>query len=417
MDRVITPIWARRLETARRSFARPALLAAFAAIALCITFELLRLATNVGGPGWSSLANNWVYMAVEFVAVGICAGRAVARRDHRVAWLLMTVALAAWSVGDLLWAVWLDNLAAPPFPSPADALYLLMYPCMYVALMAMVRSRMQDAATAQWLDGAVLTLAVGAIAATLVTATSVATPGRFIAESVTVAYPVLDCILLMLVIVACTLMGRRPGANLLVLSVAIVLMAGADIMFVENVAGGIFVDGTLLNVLYLCSFSLFAVAAWIGPGRQPAAIHEPAHTISLTLAAASSSLALLVLAAFVHVAPVAVGLAAGALVLATVRTMLTYLENVRILRTRAYEATTDVLTGLSNRRQLLVDLEGSVAGWVGPGRSHADVLRPQRLQALQRHLRTSGRRRPARASGGAAAGDRRRAWSRLPPRW
>jgi two-component system, cell cycle response regulator len=360
---VITQNWAHRLETARQSSPRSLLVVAFAAIALGIGFELLRLATGIGGAAWRSLANNWVYMAIEFVAVGVCAARAVSRREHRIAWLLMTVALGAWGVGDLLWAVWLDNLAAPPFPSPADVLYLLVYPCMYVALMAMMRSRMKDAATAQWLDGAVLTLAVGAIAATLVTATSVATRGRFIAESVTVAYPVLDCILLMLVIVAYTLMGWRPGANLLVLGVAIILMAGADIMFVENVAGGIFVDGTLLNVLYLSSFSLFAVAAWIGPSRAPAAIHEAPHTISLTLAAASSSLALLLLAAFVHVAPAAVGLAAGALVLASVRSMLTYLENVRLLRTRAREASTDVLTGLSNRRQLMVDLQESGGVW------------------------------------------------------
>jgi two-component system cell cycle response regulator len=350
-------IWEPRVEAARQSSVRWPLTLAFAAIAVGIAFELLRLATGIGGSAWSSLADNWVYMAVEFVAVGVCAARAISRREHRLAWSLMTVALAAWSLGDLLWAVWLDNLAAPPFPSPADGLYLLMYPFMYVALMALMRSRMKDAATAQWLDGAVLTLAVGAIAATLVTATSVATGGRFIAEVVTVAYPVLDCILLMLVIVAYTLMGWRPDANLLVLGGAIILMAGADIIFVENVAGGIYVDGTLLNVLYLASFSLFAVAAWIGPGKDPAAIHEAPHTIALTLLAASSSLALLVLAAFVHIAPVAVGLAAGALVLATVRSMLTYLENVRILRTRAHEAMTDVLTGLANRRQLVVDLE------------------------------------------------------------
>ena len=65
-----------------------------------------------------------------------------------------------------------------------------------------------------------------------------------------------------------------------------------------------------------------------------------------------------------HVAPIAVGLAAAALVLAAVRSTITYLENVRILRTRAREAMTDVLTGLSNRRQLLADLEGSDAGSV-----------------------------------------------------
>ncbi|HEX5192127.1 MAG TPA: diguanylate cyclase [Solirubrobacteraceae bacterium] len=338
-------------------------MASFAAIGLGIAFELLRLATDVGGSSLDSIAGNWVYMAVEFIAIGVCAGRVAGRREHRLTWTLLTVALAAWSIGDLLWAVWLDDLAAPPFPSAADALYLFMYPCMYVALMVLMRSRLRGAAVAQWLDGAVLTLAVGAIAATLVTATSVATGHRFIAQSVYVAYPVLDCILLMLVIVTFALVGWKPRADLLVLGAGIALMAGADIIYVEQLAGGMYLDGTLLNVLYLASFSSFAVAAWVRADTDTKSVHEAPHTIMLTLAAAAASLALLVVAAFVHIAPTAVALAAGALVLATTRSMLTYLENVRLLRTRAREAVTDVLTGLANRRQLIVDLEQLRDGW------------------------------------------------------
>ena len=47
----------------------------------------------------------------------------------------MTVALACWTVGDLIWSVWLDHIANPPVPSVADLAYLLMYPAMYAALM------------------------------------------------------------------------------------------------------------------------------------------------------------------------------------------------------------------------------------------------------------------------------------------
>ena len=74
---------ARRLEAARQSSLRWPLAAAFAVIALGIAFELLRLATGIGGSAWSSLADNWVYMAIEFVAIGVCAARAASRREHR----------------------------------------------------------------------------------------------------------------------------------------------------------------------------------------------------------------------------------------------------------------------------------------------------------------------------------------------
>jgi len=79
-----------------------------------IAFELLWAVTGFGGPALKSLATNWVYMGVEFVAIGVCAARVAQRREQRLAWTLMTVALVCWSVGDLLWAVWLDNVATRP---------------------------------------------------------------------------------------------------------------------------------------------------------------------------------------------------------------------------------------------------------------------------------------------------------------
>ncbi len=325
---------------------------------LGVGFELLRAATGVGGPALDSLTTNWVYMAVEFVAIGVCAARVISRREHRRAWALMTFALTCWSAGDLTWAVWLDNLARPPFPSPADGAYLVMYPGMYGALMLMIRSRLRDAAASQWLDGGVVALAVGALAAVLVFSDILATThGRLVAEAVTLAYPVGDFILLMFVAVAYTLADWRPGRDWLVLGAGVVLMAIGDIMNVEQVAGGIYLDSTLLNAVYLSSFALLAVAAWVPshPGAPPA--REAPHTILLTLAAATVALGLLVVAAFTTVTPLAVGLAASSLILAALRSGLTYLENVHVLRAKSREAVTDSLTGLPNRRQLIADLD------------------------------------------------------------
>ncbi len=333
---------------------------AFAAMGLGIAFELLWAVTGLGGSALDSLANNWVYMAVEFVAIGVCAARVAQRREQRLAWTLMTLALVCWSVGDLLWAVWLDNLASPPFPSAADVTYLLMYPAMYGALMVLIRSRNRKAATAQWLDGGVVALAVGAVAAALAFADIArTTTGRFVADAVTIAYPVGDFMLLMFVVLAYALAGWRPGRDWLALGSGVVLMAVADIFYADQVAGGIYISGALLNVAYLTSFSLLALAAWAPSSRRTKPAVRAPDTIVLTFVAAVIALALLVVAAFSRVTPLAVGLAAGALGLATVRSAMTYLENVRILRTTSRQAVTDSLTGLANRRQLISDLEDS----------------------------------------------------------
>jgi two-component system cell cycle response regulator len=339
----------------------PVLFSAFVAMGLACAFELLRAVTGVGGPALDSLTNNWLYMAVEFVAIAVCAARAAQPGQHRHAWVLMTLALAFWSAGDLLWAVWLDGVSRPPFPSPADLAYLLMYPAMYGALMLLIRSRLSNAAMSQWLDGGVVALAVGGVAAALVFSDVLgATHGEFVADAVTVAYPLGDFILLMFVAVAYTLTDWRPGRAWLALGAGVILMAVGDIMNVDQVAGGIYVDDTLLNAIYLISFSLLAAAAWVPSTVGAKSAREAPHTIVLTLVAAAVALGVLVCAAFVAVTPLAVGLAAGSLILAAVRSALTYMENVRILRAKSTEALTDALTGLGNRRQLISDLDGAL---------------------------------------------------------
>lgn len=338
-------------------------LCAFAAMGLGIAFELLRAVTGVGGQGLSSFANNWLYMAIEFVAIAVCLARVLQRREQRLAWALVSFALVCWSVGDLLWAVWLDNLAKPPFPSAADLAYLLMYPAMYGSLMLLIRSRVRAAVTAQWLDGGVVALAVAAVAAVLVFSDILrATTGHLVADVVTIAYPVGDFILLMFVVMAYALAGWRPGRDWLTLGSAVAVMAVADIFYADQVAGGLYVSGELLNVGYLTSFSLLALAAWMPASRRPRALRGGQDTIVLTGAAAVVALALLVVAAFTPVTPLAVSLAGGALALATARSWLTYLENGRMLTRTRLQAVTDALTELGNRRRLLTDLEALFGG-------------------------------------------------------
>jgi diguanylate cyclase (GGDEF)-like protein len=331
---------------------------AYAALGVGMAFESLWALTKVDGSSLTTLANGWVYQAIEFVALGVCAARVVQRREQRLAWALMTVALTLWTIGDLIWSVWLDYVANPPAPSVADVAYLLMYPAIYGALMALLRSRIRHAVAAQWLDGGVVGLAVGAAAALLVLdAVLRGTTGRFAVDAVNISYAVLDCILLMFVAMAYVLTGRRAGRDWMALGAGIALMAVADILYADQAAGGIYRAGGWDNVLYLASFCVLAVGAWLPSSTHTDQPTSSRDTIALTFIAATIALGLLVVSAFTTVTPWAIGLAAGALALATVRSALTHRENAAMLKATNAQAVTDALTGLCNRRQLISDLD------------------------------------------------------------
>jgi diguanylate cyclase (GGDEF)-like protein len=357
----VTVFVATRLErdSMRRTVAsHPVLTCAVIALGLGVGFEFLRAFTNVGGQALYWFATSWVYTAVEWIAVAVCTTRAMRRSADRLAWSLMALALACWSAGDLVWTVWLNYVSNPPFPSLADVFYLMMYPSMYVSLMLLMRSRMRNAGAAHWIDGGVVGLTVAAVAASIVFSDLVATaPGAFVPAAVNLAYPVGDFVLLAFVGVAYSLANWRPGPAWLLIGVGVTTTAVADILYVSQAASGNYVDPALLNALYLLAVSLLAMSAWMPVRRRPADMSEAPQTIILTTIAAGFALALLVAGAFTKITPLAIILAASALILAVVRATLTYMENLRMLRSTAREAVTDTLSGLGNRRRLMSDLD------------------------------------------------------------
>ena len=119
-----------------------ALKATFAVVGVALCFEAAHALIGLGGAGLDGFVNDGLYTAIEFAAVGAVRG---ARRDEAGAAHGMAVdhrgASSSWTAGDFLWTAWLGDLANPPSPSIADALYLAMYPLLYAALVLMMRAQ------------------------------------------------------------------------------------------------------------------------------------------------------------------------------------------------------------------------------------------------------------------------------------
>jgi diguanylate cyclase (GGDEF)-like protein len=337
---------------------------AFVAMWLIVALHGARALLGFGGVGMRSFCETWVYTAAEVVAVAICIARVCTQRDNRLAWGLIAFGMLTWTAGDLVWTLWLDGLDNPPFPSLADPLYLAMYPAMYAAFMLLIRSQRGRFRPEQWLDGVIIGLTLAAVGAGLILPSVLGeSQGHFFGDAVNLAYPLGDLALLVLVVVAFALSSWRPGRLWVWLGAAMAVDAVSDLVFTYLEAKGTYVAGGILDTSWPAAMALVAVASWQAPRRRGAE-RPPAGFSEIVLPAAFVSLALLLLvdAAFTHITSPAVVLAAAALVVGIVRAVLTFMENVRMLRRSAEDAVTDGLTGLGNRRGLMSDLDGAVAG-------------------------------------------------------
>jgi two-component system cell cycle response regulator len=331
---------------------------AFFAMGLATAFHAAHALFGLGHPALDGFTKDGLYTAIEFVATAVCFARVARRRADRAAWLLIGVGLLTWAGGDLLWTVWLNYVANPPYPSIADWLYLTMYPTFYVAMLLMMRSHFGHVGAAVWLDGLVAGLATAAVSAAVVfPAVLAASKGSPAAVGVNLAYPIGDMFLLVFVAVAFAISGWRPGRQWTVLGLGIAITAGADLVYVYQVAKETYVSGGILDTMWPASMAVLALAAWQPAPARTARAAVGRHTIVLPALFAAVALALLVDAAVHPLTELSIGLATGALLAAGARAALTYLENVRMLQRRTSDAVTDALTGLGNRRQLMDDLD------------------------------------------------------------
>ncbi|MGH2894183.1 MAG: HD domain-containing phosphohydrolase, partial [Solirubrobacteraceae bacterium] len=399
----------------RTSSRHPRLLAvAFAAMWVAVAFHAAHALLGFGGAGMASFCKSWIYTTAEVMAVVICLARVWERREDRWAWGLIAFGLLAWTGGDLVWTLWLNNVANPPFPSMADPIYLAMYPAMYAALMLLIRAHRGRVSAEQWLDGGMVALTLASVGMGLILPTVLTlNSGQVIKDAVNLAYPLGDVTLLVFVVVAFALSSWRPDRVWVCLGLAMFGQAVADLWFTYLEAKGTYVVGGILDTMWPASMALFAVAAYQRPKPRVRQHVAGFQVVVLPLAFVALALALLVDAAFTHVTPTAVALAAGALVTGIVRAVLTFMENIRMLRHSAEDALTDGLSALGNRRRLMRDLDAAVAD--------ADTDHPQTLvffdlNGFKRYNDTFGH-----AAGdsllaglgaclGAAVGDRGRAY-------
>ena len=343
----------------------------FAALAALLAHVVDTMSDVGGGTGAHPLVEDWVYTAVLAGCALACIARAFCAPGERAAWALIGSGLAAWTVGDAYWAFHLYHQQEVAYPSVADAARLLMFPAVYAGIVLLVRARVPRFHASLWLDGAIGALAIAALAAAvLYPAIERATHGDVEAVAASVAYPLGDLLLVGFVTGAVALTGWRPGRGFVLIAVGLSLNAIANGIDLYRDATGGASGHAAVDSLWLLSALVLALAAWIPPTRTPGLHLEGRRLLAIPSFFAAVAVGLQIYTQFAPVNRFAAGFATATLGVVIVRMALLFADHLHLLAATKRESHSDPVTGLGNRRRLMLDLETAIES----GRPHVFAL-------------------------------------------
>jgi diguanylate cyclase (GGDEF)-like protein len=319
----------------------------------------IHAATGFGGSFAEILFGTWIYNALMLGAAASCLVRAAIVRRERVAWTLLGTGLAAWTAGEIYYAMAFTGSDSVPIPSLADAGYLAFYPLAYVALIALMRERIGSFPATRWLDGLIVGSAVAALAAALALGPIVdaSTSGSTAAVATNLAYPIADLTLLTLVVTAASFTGWRPGLSWLTLGGGLIVLGVSDGLYLLQSAQGTYAEGGILDAAWPLGALLLAAAAWFAPGPKRVAQARGLRVAFVPAGAALIAIGVQSAERYTVIPSIAAALSLLTMLAVVVRLALSFRDTQASLESSVREALTDPLTGLPNRRRLMEELE------------------------------------------------------------
>jgi len=228
--------------------------------AVVLVLHTVFIASGFVGDQTAIIVNDLVWTAAAVLAtISSFRAAAVSRGRDRIAWLLFGLAGTAWAIGQIIWNVFELYLGVrAPFPSIADAAYLLFGPLMLAGLFVLRATQEERRMT--WLRVANLGLILCALAAVLITTLArplQEMPGSFGAALVVVIENA--TIALAFIVAVYFLWSYRWGDRLLsyglvTLGLAVHMITG--MLYTRELIGASYDTTDFFNVGWILAFAL-----------------------------------------------------------------------------------------------------------------------------------------------------------------
>ncbi len=293
-------------------------------------------------------------LAMPAVVFSAVAARSLWGR-RRLAWVSLTIGLLGWTVGEAIWTFYEVHLHQPPFPSIADAAFLVLPVGACAALLLLPAEHSSQSRGRLFLDGVIMAGSLFLVSwVTILHPLYQSATSDRLGFVISLAYPITDIVILTVAGVVLVRSSGEHRVSLILLTAGLACFALADSAFAYLSATDSYSSGNVIDIGWAAGLLLITVAA--AAGREGVRRRRSTFALPGWASVWLPYTPLLVAGIVAAAQPVPdlrsrpVLIVAGILVLTVLgRQFLAVQENRRLVATVADQALHDALTGLANR--------------------------------------------------------------------
>lgn len=220
-----------------------------------------------------NLEANTVFTDIAFVtidclvAIALLYGALKSRCDGRriyYAWMMLALYQISWTIGETIYAYMEVVLHETPWPSLSDVFFLIAYPLFLLGVLILPSIKFTSTERLKMmLDTAIVLIAATLIFWSLIIAPTIEQNAGtdILTLTLSVAYPVMDLILLFALTELLLRRVHMPGLNpLLFLAGGIIALIIADTLFFRQTIEGTYVAGGIVDACYPFAYILIGLA-------------------------------------------------------------------------------------------------------------------------------------------------------------